>query len=97
MPNSYYRKLIISDTSCLIALTNIGRLDLLKDLCKVVYITPEVAMTGTWVRTPFFIYIFLLYHYNVLVYVYILFPNAPLWYIFFYYFFYKVLFQSLYF
>ncbi|GHV87158.1 hypothetical protein AGMMS50255_4540 [Spirochaetia bacterium] len=43
MPNSYYRKLIISDTSCLIALTNIGRLDLLKELCRIVYITPEVA------------------------------------------------------
>jgi predicted nucleic acid-binding protein len=43
MPNSYYNKLIISDTSCLIALTNIGRLDLLKELCKVVYITPEVS------------------------------------------------------
>ncbi|GHV92185.1 hypothetical protein AGMMS50268_26880 [Spirochaetia bacterium] len=43
MPSSYYPKLIISDTSCLIALTNIGRLDLLKELCKIVYITPEVA------------------------------------------------------
>ena len=43
MPNSYYTKLIISDTSCLIALTNIGRLNLLKELCTVVYITPEVA------------------------------------------------------
>jgi predicted nucleic acid-binding protein len=43
MPSSYYSKLIISDTSCLIALTNIRRLDLLKELCKVVYITPEVA------------------------------------------------------
>jgi predicted nucleic acid-binding protein len=43
MPSSYYSKLIISDTSCLIALTNIGRLALLKELCKVVYITPEVA------------------------------------------------------
>jgi predicted nucleic acid-binding protein len=43
MQSNYFNKLIISDTSCLIVLTNINRLDLLKDLCNTVYITPEVA------------------------------------------------------
>jgi predicted nucleic acid-binding protein len=43
MHANYFNKLIISDTSCLIALTNIGRLDLLRDLCKTVYVTPEVS------------------------------------------------------
>ena len=35
-------KIIISDTSCLIALTNIDKLDLLKDLYEEVIITREV-------------------------------------------------------
>jgi predicted nucleic acid-binding protein len=43
MPKSYYDKIIISDTSCLIVLTNIGRLDILQKLCHTVTITPEVA------------------------------------------------------
>jgi predicted nucleic acid-binding protein len=43
MPVNYYDKLIIADTSCLIALSNAGRLDILKVLCKTVYITPEIA------------------------------------------------------
>jgi predicted nucleic acid-binding protein len=43
MPGNYYAKLVISDTSCIIALTNIGRLDVLKELCRFVCITPEVA------------------------------------------------------
>jgi len=34
---------IISNTSCLIALSNIGRLDLLRVVCGPVIITPEVA------------------------------------------------------
>ena len=36
-------QIIISDTSCLIALTNIGLLDILQQLYKTVLITPEVA------------------------------------------------------
>jgi len=36
------RKIIISDTSCLIALTNIGLLNILKDLYAEILITPEV-------------------------------------------------------
>jgi predicted nucleic acid-binding protein len=43
MPGNYYDKLIIADTSCLIALSNIGKLDILKALCKTVSITPEIA------------------------------------------------------
>jgi predicted nucleic acid-binding protein len=43
MPGNYYDKLIIADTSCLIALTRIGQLGILKDICKTVYITPEIA------------------------------------------------------
>jgi predicted nucleic acid-binding protein len=35
-------KIIISDTSCLIALSNIGMLHILKDLFEEVLITPEV-------------------------------------------------------
>jgi predicted nucleic acid-binding protein len=34
---------IISDTTCLIGLTNIGRLDILQQLFGVVIVTPEVA------------------------------------------------------
>jgi predicted nucleic acid-binding protein len=43
MQANYFDKLVISDTSCLIALTNINRLDLLRQLCNTIYITPEVA------------------------------------------------------
>jgi predicted nucleic acid-binding protein len=43
MPGNYYDKLIIADTSCLIALSNVGQLHILKDLCKTVCITPEIA------------------------------------------------------
>jgi predicted nucleic acid-binding protein len=43
MQVNYFNRLIISDTSCLIALTNINRLGLLKELCNTVYITPEIA------------------------------------------------------
>lgn len=43
MPGNYYDKLIIADTSCLIALSNVGQLRILKDLCQTVYITPEIA------------------------------------------------------
>lgn len=35
-------KIIISDTSCLIALQNIGLLNLLKDLYQEIFITKEV-------------------------------------------------------
>jgi predicted nucleic acid-binding protein len=35
-------KIIISDTSCLIALSKIDKLDLLKDLYHEIIITPEV-------------------------------------------------------
>ena len=35
-------KIVISDTSCLILLTKIGKLDLLQKLYKSVYITPEI-------------------------------------------------------
>jgi predicted nucleic acid-binding protein len=37
MPN------VITDTSCLIVLSNIGQLDILRELYKTVLITPEVA------------------------------------------------------
>ena len=43
MQSNLYDKAIISDTSCLIALTNINRLDILKRLFDEVIITPEVA------------------------------------------------------
>jgi predicted nucleic acid-binding protein len=36
-------KVIISDTACLIGLTNIGRLDLLREMYGSILITPEVA------------------------------------------------------
>jgi predicted nucleic acid-binding protein len=38
MPN------VIADTSCLIVLSNIGQLDILRELYKIVLITPEVAV-----------------------------------------------------
>ncbi|GHV72927.1 hypothetical protein AGMMS49940_02290 [Spirochaetia bacterium] len=43
MPTGIFNKLIISDTSCLIALTNSNRLDILYRLCHSIIITPEVA------------------------------------------------------
>jgi predicted nucleic acid-binding protein len=43
MPPNFFDKIIISDTSCLIALTNIGRLDILRRICQTVLVTPEIA------------------------------------------------------
>jgi len=43
MPSDTKTPIIISDTSCLIALTNINHLNILKQLYKTVLITPEVA------------------------------------------------------
>jgi predicted nucleic acid-binding protein len=43
MLTGFYDKIVISDTSCLIAFTNIGRLNLLQTLCPAVITTPEVA------------------------------------------------------
>ena len=43
MPGAVLDKLIISDTSCLIAFTNIGRFDILKAVCQSVIVTEEVA------------------------------------------------------
>jgi predicted nucleic acid-binding protein len=43
MPIGASNKLIIADTSCLIAFANIGRLEILRDLCHIVTVTPEVA------------------------------------------------------
>ena len=43
MQNDAFDKAIISDASCLIALTNINRLEILKQLFKEIIITPEVA------------------------------------------------------
>ena len=43
MPAGISDKLIISDTSCLIAFANIGRFDLLEAVCQTVIVTPEVA------------------------------------------------------
>jgi len=34
---------VIADTSCLIALSNIQGISILRDLYRVVYITPEIA------------------------------------------------------
>jgi predicted nucleic acid-binding protein len=34
---------VITDTSCLIVLSNIGQLDILRELYKTMLITPEVA------------------------------------------------------
>jgi predicted nucleic acid-binding protein len=44
MPGNYYHKLIIADTSCLIALSNVDRLDILQKLCKNVCVTPEISL-----------------------------------------------------
>jgi predicted nucleic acid-binding protein len=43
MPGNYYDKPVIADTSCLIALANIGKLNILESLCKTVCITNEIA------------------------------------------------------
>jgi len=43
MHASFRTQVIISDTSCLIALTNIGILDVLRQLYETVLVTPEVA------------------------------------------------------
>ena len=43
MPPNFFDKVIISDTSCLIALTNTGDLDILHRVCQTVLITPEIA------------------------------------------------------
>jgi predicted nucleic acid-binding protein len=45
----FYDKIIVSDTSCFIAFTNIGRLNLLQSLCPFIITTPEVA---TEYRSP---------------------------------------------
>jgi predicted nucleic acid-binding protein len=42
MPANFSGKVIISDTSCLIALTNTGHFDVLKEIFGTVVITPEV-------------------------------------------------------
>jgi predicted nucleic acid-binding protein len=42
MPVNFSGKVIISDTSCLIALTNTGHFDVLKEVFGTVVITPEV-------------------------------------------------------
>jgi predicted nucleic acid-binding protein len=39
----FYDKIVISDTSCFIAFTNMGRLKLLQSLCPSIITTPEVA------------------------------------------------------
>jgi predicted nucleic acid-binding protein len=43
MPAAISNRLIISDTSCLIAFSNIGRFDILHDLCQSIAVTSEVA------------------------------------------------------
>jgi predicted nucleic acid-binding protein len=43
MPKPYYDKLIIADTSSLIALKDIDKLDILETLCGNVFITPQIA------------------------------------------------------
>jgi predicted nucleic acid-binding protein len=43
MLTGFYDKIVILDTSCLIAFTNINRLDLLQSICPAVITTPEVA------------------------------------------------------
>jgi predicted nucleic acid-binding protein len=43
MPDYLSDKIIIADTSCLIAFANIGRFDILHDLCRFVVTTPEVS------------------------------------------------------
>ncbi|MDR3199955.1 MAG: DUF3368 domain-containing protein [Spirochaetales bacterium] len=43
MHPDFFDKVIISDTSCLIALTNIKRLEILRQVCRTVLVTPEIA------------------------------------------------------
>ena len=43
MPDKRNERVIISDTSCLISLTNINRLDLLQKTYNEIIVTPEVA------------------------------------------------------
>jgi predicted nucleic acid-binding protein len=43
MPPNSSNKTVISDTSCLIALTNTGNLDILHQVCQTVLVTPEIA------------------------------------------------------
>ncbi|WP_052297656.1 hypothetical protein [Leadbettera azotonutricia] len=41
--NTYEGRVIISDTSCLISLTNIGLLDVLQQVYQSVTVTPQIA------------------------------------------------------
>jgi predicted nucleic acid-binding protein len=55
MPNNFYEKIIIVDTSCLIAFDNINRFDILRAICPSIFTTPEVAFEyikplPEWVR-----------------------------------------------
>jgi len=43
MPSNIKPSIIISDTSCLIALSNINLLDILNQLYEIILVTPEVA------------------------------------------------------
>jgi predicted nucleic acid-binding protein len=43
MLTGFYDKIVIADTSCLIAFTNINRLNILQSLCPSIITTPEVA------------------------------------------------------
>jgi predicted nucleic acid-binding protein len=43
MQTNFFDKIIISDTSCLIALTNTGNLNILHQVCQTVLVTPEIA------------------------------------------------------
>ncbi|MDR2759788.1 MAG: hypothetical protein LBB78_10465 [Spirochaetaceae bacterium] len=43
MPAGISDKLIIADTSCLIAFAKLGRFDLLQAVCRRITVTPEVA------------------------------------------------------
>jgi predicted nucleic acid-binding protein len=44
MLTGFYDKIVIADTSCLIAFTNIRCLNLLQTLCSAIITTPEVAV-----------------------------------------------------
>jgi predicted nucleic acid-binding protein len=44
MPESFCDKIVISDTSCLIAFANIEQLEILHALCPSIITTPEVAV-----------------------------------------------------
>lgn len=43
MTSAMHEVVVIADTSCLIALSNIQGISILRDLYRVVYITPEIA------------------------------------------------------